>query len=50
MKSVELVDVTLVESGDTFGSGVWFQTCILLDAPGYRVAVDFGASSLIALN
>lgn len=45
-----MVDVTFVGSGDAFGSGGRFQTCILLDAPGYRVAVDFGASSLVALN
>jgi hypothetical protein len=45
-----MVDATLVGFGDTFGSGVWFQTCFLLDAQGYRVAVGFSASSLIALN
>ena len=45
-----LVDVTFVGSGDAFGTGGRFQTCILLDAPGCRAAVDFGASSLVALN
>lgn len=44
------VKVTFVGSGDAFGSGGRFQTCILVDAPGYRFAIDLGASSLIALN
>jgi ribonuclease BN (tRNA processing enzyme) len=42
--------VTFVGSGDSFGAGGRFQTCILVDAPGIRFAVDFGTSSLIALN
>jgi ribonuclease BN (tRNA processing enzyme) len=42
--------VTFVGSGDAFGSGGRFQTCILVDKPGLRFAIDFGASSLIALN
>lgn len=44
------VKVTFVGSGDAFGTGGRFQTCILVDAPGIRFAIDFGASSLIALN
>jgi ribonuclease BN (tRNA processing enzyme) len=44
------VTVTFVGAGDAFGSGGRFQTCILVDMPGLRFAVDFGASSLIALN
>jgi ribonuclease BN (tRNA processing enzyme) len=44
------VEVTFVGSGDAFGSGGRFQTCILLDAPGVRVALDFGASSPVALR
>jgi ribonuclease BN (tRNA processing enzyme) len=44
------VKVTFVGSGDSFGSGGRFQTCILVDAPGFRFAIDFGTSSLIALN
>jgi len=44
------VSVRFVGSGDAFGSGGRFQTCILVDAPGLRFAIDFGASSLIALN
>ncbi len=44
------VTVTFVGSGDAFGVGGRFQTCLLVDAPGHRFAIDFGASSLIALN
>lgn len=44
------VRVTFVGSGDAFGTGGRFQTCILVDAPNVRFAIDFGASSLIALN
>lgn len=43
------VSVRFVGSGDSFGSGGRFQTCILVDAPGIRFTIDFGASSLIAL-
>ncbi len=43
------VAVHFVGSGDSFGSGGRFQTCILVDGPGCRFAVDFGTSSLIAL-
>jgi ribonuclease BN (tRNA processing enzyme) len=41
--------VRFVGSGDSFGSGGRFQTGILVDAPGLRFALDFGASSLVAL-
>ena len=43
------VTVRFVGSGDSFGSGGRFQTCIVVDGPTTRFAVDFGASSLIAL-
>jgi ribonuclease BN (tRNA processing enzyme) len=43
------VTVRFVGSGDAFGSGGRFQTCILVDGAGCRFAIDFGASSLIAL-
>ncbi len=43
------ITVRFVGSGDSFGSGGRFQTCILVDGPGCRFAIDFGASSLIAL-
>src|ERR1700674_3128838 len=39
----------VVGSGDSLGSGGRFQTCIVVDGPTTRFAVDFGASSLIAL-
>lgn len=44
------VSVRFVGSGDSFGSGGRFQTCIVVDASGTRFAIDFGASSLIALQ
>lgn len=43
------VSVRFVGSGDSFGSGGRFQTCILVDGPRTRFAIDFGASSLVAL-
>ncbi len=43
------VSVRFVGSGDSFGAGGRFQTCILVDGPGIRFAIDFGSSSLIAL-
>ena len=43
------VTVRFVGSGDSFGSGGRFQTCILVDGPRSRFAIDFGTSSLIAL-
>ena len=42
--------VTFVGSGDAFGSGGRFNTCILVDVAAMRFALDFGASSLIALK
>ena len=44
------VRVTVVGSGDAFGAGGRFMTCILVDTPDHRFCIDFGASSLIALN
>ena len=49
MADAMAVTVRFVGSGDSFGSGGRFQTCILVDGPVSRVAIDFGASSLIAL-
>ena len=43
------VTIRFAGSGDSFGSGGRFQTCIVVDGPGVRFAIDFGASSLIAL-
>ena len=43
--------VRFVGSGDSFGSGGRFQTCIMVDAAGgTRFTMDFGTSSLIALR
>lgn len=42
--------VTVVDCGDAFGSGGRFNTCFLVDAPGVRFAIDFGATSLVALS
>lgn len=42
--------VTFVGTGDAFGAGGRFQTCFLVDAPGLRFAIDFGGTSLVALN
>ncbi len=47
---VKNVTVTFAGSGDAFGSGGRLNTCIVVDAPDMRLAVDFGASSLVALN
>ena len=41
------VSVRFVGSGDSFGSGGRFQTCILVDIPGLRFAIDFGTSSCL---
>jgi len=42
--------VRFVGSGDSFGDGGRFQTCILVDGVGYRFLVDCGATSLVALK
>jgi ribonuclease BN (tRNA processing enzyme) len=44
------MDVQFLGSGDAFGSGGRFQTCILVSASGGRLLVDCGASSLIAMK
>jgi len=44
------VSIRFVGSGDSFGSGGRFQTCILVDGGGMRFTIDFGTSSLIALK
>src|SRR5258708_2047137 len=43
------VTVRFVGSGDSFGSGGRFQTCIMVDSPQARFCVDCGTSSLIAM-
>ena len=42
--------VRFLGSGDAFGSGGRFQTCILLELRASRVLLDCGASSLIAMR
>lgn len=42
--------VRFIGSGDSFGNGGRFQTCILVDADGYRFLIDCGATSLVALR
>ena len=42
--------VRFLGSGDAFGSGGRFQTCILLELSSSRVLLDCGASSLIAMR
>ncbi len=44
------VQVNFVGSGDAFGTGGRFNTCIMVDGKDVRFTIDFGASSLIALN
>jgi ribonuclease BN (tRNA processing enzyme) len=42
--------VQFLGSGDAFGSGGRFQTCIYVSADGVRFLIDCGASSLIAMK
>lgn len=42
--------VTFLGSGDAFGSGGRFQTCILIEGTAARALLDCGASSLIAMK
>ncbi len=44
------VKITFVGTGDAFGSGGRFHTCILVEGPMNTIAIDFGASSLIGLR
>lgn len=44
------VTVHFVGSGDAFGSGGRLQTCILVEGPDARVAIDFGTTSLVGLR
>lgn len=44
------VSVTFLGSGDAFGSGGRFQTCVLVTSSTTRFLLDCGASSLIALK
>ena len=42
--------VQFAGSGDAFGSGGRMQTCIHVSADGYRLLVDCGATSMVALK
>jgi ribonuclease BN (tRNA processing enzyme) len=42
--------VTIVGSGDAFGSGGRFNTCFMIETGGRAMLLDFGASSLVALR
>lgn len=42
--------LTVIGSGDAFGSGGRFNTCFLIAANGKTLALDFGASSLVAMK
>ena len=42
--------LTIVGSGDAFGSGGRFNTCFMVESGGRTVLIDFGASSLVALR
>lgn len=44
------VKVTFAGTGDAFGSGGRFNTCFVVEAPDVCFAIDFGATSLNALN
>src|SRR3989442_14723597 len=44
------VRVRFLGSGDAFGSGGRFQTCIHVQAAGAQVLLDCGASSLVAMR
>ncbi|MEN6483491.1 MAG: MBL fold metallo-hydrolase [Syntrophobacteraceae bacterium] len=44
------VTVRFLGTGDAFGSGGRFQTCICVESEESRFLIDFGASSLIAMK
>ena len=44
------MDIRFVGSGDAFGTGGRFQTCIRLQADGFTALVDCGATSLTAMK
>lgn len=44
------MEITFIGSGDAFGTGGRFQTCIRLRALGYTALVDCGATSLTAMK
>ena len=48
LASVENMKVTIVGSGDAFGSGGRAHTCIRIDAAAATVVVDFGSGAITA--
>ncbi len=44
------MELTFIGSGDAFGSGGRFQTCLYLSGAGDSLLVDCGATSLVALK
>jgi ribonuclease BN (tRNA processing enzyme) len=44
------MQLTVVGSGDAFGSGGRSNTCFRLDSGGHTLVIDFGASALVAWN
>lgn len=44
------MEIRFIGTGDAFGSGGRFQTCIRLQAGGYTALVDCGATSLTAMK
>jgi len=45
-----VISVQILGSGDAFGSGGRFNTCIAVNASGERFLIDCGASSLVAMK
>lgn len=44
------MNITILGSGDAFGTGGRFNTCLHVEAAGERMLVDCGSSSMVALN
>ena len=42
--------VTFAGCGDAFGTGGRFNSCFVVDVDDFRYAIEFGATSLVALN
>ena len=49
-RAASSVELRFIGSGDAFGSGGRFQTCLHLSGAGEPLLIDCGASSLIALK
>jgi ribonuclease BN (tRNA processing enzyme) len=44
------MNITILGSGDAFGSGGRFNTCLHVEAGQQRMLLDCGSSSMVALN